>query len=325
MTLSGPQQGKVYKALLDAFKESELRRLLRFELDRELAEIAGGEDYRDVVDSVVSCSCTEGWHLQLIQVACAERPNCPNLRAIAQEFLQQPRPIAAQATKHAQFPDVCDFDLRLPVRQAIAHLDDKSGLIGLAIPAVEAKLLIKLCERLKKQLGRRETLIRDPLKLDYRTSVERVCVRVQRYRNNLNNGRDVICPIDISDASGGNIEELWDKLFEHFQEIHTNNRLVMLFHGSTEATLPTNIRQIQSPSFDGMDVRDWVLEIAEKLNWQEDTWRAWRQCMIDYSCKDGEEDALDAYWVYEHLDFSMKILQRQTSEQEFLQELLLGP
>ena len=325
MKLSGPQQGKVFEALLANFKKPELRRLLRFELDRELAEIAGGEDYRDVVDSLISCSCAEGWHLNLIRVACAKRPECPQLRAIAQEFLNQPRPIQAQTQKHTQFPDVCDFDLRVPVRQAIAHLDEKSGLIGIAIPAVEAKLRIKLCERLKKQLGRRETLIRDPLKLDYRTSVERVCTRVQRYKNNLNHGRDVICPIEISDASTESIEELWEQLIGHFQDIQTNNRLIILFHGNSGETLPIEVQPIQSPRFQDMDVRDWVLDIAARLNWQEDTWRTWKKCMIEYCQNEGDLEALDSYWAYEHLEFSMKLLQSQISEKAFLQELLLGP
>jgi internalin A len=81
--LSGSQRKQIHKALMDAFPtKSSLDRLLSHELDKNLDEIAGGNDLRDIVFNLIKTAEAEGWVEELIRAAKEDNPGNSLLNAI---------------------------------------------------------------------------------------------------------------------------------------------------------------------------------------------------------------------------------------------------
>src|SRR5438309_12103881 len=80
--LTGPQKRELHTALLDAFPdESDLRHMVRWELDENLRTIATGSSLKDVVFDLIEWADKEGKQAQLIAGAQNSNANNPILRA----------------------------------------------------------------------------------------------------------------------------------------------------------------------------------------------------------------------------------------------------
>ena len=79
--LTGKQVGALERALLSAFDEYGLRRMVRTELEKMLEEIAGGNTYGNKVFSLITWAESTGKLSALIQGALNANPDSPDLRA----------------------------------------------------------------------------------------------------------------------------------------------------------------------------------------------------------------------------------------------------
>jgi Effector-associated domain 1 len=87
MNLSGQQHRKLQNALINAFPDAaSLRQMLRFELDKNLDEIAREGSLREVVFELIKAACSQGWVEELIRAACNSNPNNSYLREMAKEI-----------------------------------------------------------------------------------------------------------------------------------------------------------------------------------------------------------------------------------------------
>ncbi len=86
--LSGQQRKKLLEALNDAFRDkASLERMLAFELDKNLGEIAGGINLQEIVFNLIQIADAQGWIEDLVRAACKSNPGNLKLKAIAQELL----------------------------------------------------------------------------------------------------------------------------------------------------------------------------------------------------------------------------------------------
>lgn len=83
MSLSGAQLDQLHQALLTAFTEPELRRLVRFELNEDLDQIAGGSDLSDRAYNLATWTDREGRVPDLIAGALRRKPRNADLTALA--------------------------------------------------------------------------------------------------------------------------------------------------------------------------------------------------------------------------------------------------
>ena len=93
MNISGPQSKKLTNALMDAFPDkASLEQMLSYELDKNLDSIAGGSNLQVIVFNLIKVSKAENWIEDLITAACNSNSGNSNLRAIAEELLQNSQP-----------------------------------------------------------------------------------------------------------------------------------------------------------------------------------------------------------------------------------------
>ena len=84
----GQQQLKqLDEALRDAYNKASFERLLLFELDRELEQIASGGNFKDIVFSVIMTAKREWWLNALVRAAAEDRPDNANVQAVARQWL----------------------------------------------------------------------------------------------------------------------------------------------------------------------------------------------------------------------------------------------
>ncbi len=326
MALTGQQVKQLCDALLSAFDMPRLRRMVRCELDQKLEQIAGGDDANDVVFALVSWAEAEGRDLELIQVACQMKPGNAELQAIAQQFLQPAQQEHSAASPRPRFPEPCEFDLTGLMEDALPHLYGKQGLVGFVIPCMEETFRVRFCERLKKELGRKNIKIRQPLQIDPFVSIDQVVSRIHQYERDLLRDHDVVCPMPISifEPNSTIPDELWGRLSEIFKQTTAKRRLILFMYGRENAVFPRGLRRIRSPEFEAVHVFRWVVRMAEAMDWQEHIWEQWQEHMMECCCSGNSAGPLDVRLAYEHLDVSMSLLQRQLSPEQFIQELKSG-
>lgn len=223
-----------------------------------------------------------------------------------------------------QFPEVSRFDLTQLVERCLEELLSKRGLIGLAVPCGEKAFLKNFCDRLKHELGRSNTQIRQPLSLNPQViSVSKAVEAIQQYKKLLQTN-DVICPIRVGvrDASSSIPKDFWLQLQFAFQD-NFKYRLIVVMVGSADCIFPPDAILFHPPQFQEIHAFQWIRDIARSLNW-EDVMDEWRQKMIDRCLGDDlQPGCLDIGLVYEHLDFTLSLLQRNPSlsAEAFLEQL----
>ena len=85
MNLSGEDCKQLQDALTDAFPDdSSLEQMLRFELNKNLNEIASGANLKEIVFNLITTAESQGWVKSLISAAHSSNPGNPKLKAIYQ-------------------------------------------------------------------------------------------------------------------------------------------------------------------------------------------------------------------------------------------------
>lgn len=91
MKLSGEQIKRLHQALLSAFPDAALLRMLVMtELEENLTAIAGGTNLSGIVFDLIEWAMSQGRLSELIQKAYQENPGNPELRHCAEQFLGLP-------------------------------------------------------------------------------------------------------------------------------------------------------------------------------------------------------------------------------------------
>lgn len=86
MVLTGSQQQQLSEALRDAFTPQRLTEMLRFRLERNLADISLGSDYQEIAFALIRTAESEGWTQRLIAAARDANPGNSKLVTLAQQF-----------------------------------------------------------------------------------------------------------------------------------------------------------------------------------------------------------------------------------------------
>jgi hypothetical protein len=81
MPLTGPQYQQMQDALLHAFDEPSLKRMVRFGLGEDLTAIAGGANFSDTVFELIGWAERSGRTAELVDAAAAAVPHNPELQA----------------------------------------------------------------------------------------------------------------------------------------------------------------------------------------------------------------------------------------------------
>jgi len=233
------------------------------------------------------------------------------------------QPGTRKATFH-RFPEVSRFDLTHLIDKCLGELLGKKGLIGLAVPCGEKAFLKNFCDRLKHELGRSNIQIRQPLALNPQViSVSKAVEAIKQYKKLLQTG-DVICPIRVGvcDSSSSIPLDFWQKLQDAFQ-CDFNYRLIVVMVGSADCVFPPSAVLLYSPQFDQVHAFQWIRDITQVLDWMHLS-EEWMQKMVDRClCGDVPGGYLDVGLVYEHLEYTLSLLQNNPSlsAEAFLDQL----
>jgi len=323
---TGPDRKEVCLAIQSAFNRAALEQVVSFELNQDLESIVSGCNDSEVTFKLVCWSEAQGCVVQLLQAVCLDKPDNPRIRAIAEKFLQRSGREQGVAQPRPRFPEPCEFDLAGVMEDALTHLYGQRGLVGFVVPCVEEAFQVRFCERLKRELGRKNIKIRQPLQLNPYVSIDQIVKRVQQYERDLLRDYDVVCPMPISifEPDSTIPDELWRKLSDSFRQTPAKRRLILFLYGHENAVFPEGLHRIRSPEFRAVHVFRWVVRMAKAMDWQEYIWEQWQEHMMEGCCSDDASDALDIRLAYEHLDMSISLLQRQLPPEQFIQELRSG-
>ncbi|MBW4520910.1 MAG: hypothetical protein KME16_14550 [Scytolyngbya sp. HA4215-MV1] len=222
-----------------------------------------------------------------------------------------------------QFPEVSKFDLTHMVDKCLGELLGKKGLIGLAVPCGEKAFLKNFCERLKHELGRNNIQIRQTLSLNPQViSVSKAVEAIKQYKKLLQTG-DVICPIrvGVGDASSAIPKDFWQQIQTAFQD-EFKYRLIVVMVGNADCIFPPDVVCLHPPQFEKVHAFQWIRDITQVLNWMHLS-DEWMQKMIERCLCDVQTGCLDVGLVYEHLDYTLSILQSNPSlsAEAFLEQL----
>ncbi len=95
MRLSGDQRRELQEALINAFPDKvSLEQMLALELDKNLDEIAGGTNLREVVFRLIRVAEANNWVEDLIDASRKSNPGNSRLEAIARELFSGSTPIS---------------------------------------------------------------------------------------------------------------------------------------------------------------------------------------------------------------------------------------
>ncbi|MBW4628666.1 MAG: hypothetical protein KME49_24910 [Brasilonema octagenarum HA4186-MV1] len=319
MQLDGEKLKQLQDALLSAFPDQgELEQLVRFKLNESLNTIAvaNGANYSYVIFKLITWAESEGKLRELISAGCSEKPGNSQLMLFCEQLRQQ----QATTKQSYRLMNPCTFDLGELIRSCLNILEDKQGLVGLAVPYNQDPFLIYFCERLKERIGKSHTDNKQPLTLDnYRTSVDTAVTTMKRYKKLLQKG-DVICPIRVAVSDPNSSHEFWKKISAEFQDPQNSfeHRFIIIMVSSEYKFFPQGVTQLTPPQFTKADAHEWILEVTDNLGWREEDRNKWKRYMID-ECL--ESECLNIRSVYEHLDHAIKLLQQNHTAEAFLQEL----
>jgi hypothetical protein len=214
-------------------------------------------------------------------------------------------------------PRISSFDLDQLVRECLAVLLEQRGLIGFAIPCDDDGFLKNFCERLKDELDRSNTQIRDCLGLKpQHTSVERAIATIKRYEKSLQSG-NVLCPVRVPDDNEAIVSTFWQRLCNEFKG-KFEHRLVLMMAGGPDCAFPDGTIKLSPPRFAEVDVFQWVGKVTDSLKWSSDVRHKWTNRVMKVCCYG---NTLNMRYVYDHLDDALKILQKKPTVEHFFKAL----
>ena len=128
--------------------------------------------------------------------------------------------------------------------------------------------------------------------------------------------------MDVCDASSSIPLDFWQKLQDAFQG-DFNYRLIVVMVGSEDCVFPPSAVLLYSPQFEQVHAFQWIRDITQFLDWMH-LREAWMQKMVDRClCGDVPGGCLDVGLVYEHLEYTLSLLQNNPSlsAEAFLDQL----
>jgi hypothetical protein len=120
MKLTGRQIEQMSDAIREAFTVQQLRRMLRFDFDLDLADVSLATNYQEIVFELVDQASREEWAPQLLLAARRRNPGNSLLQALASELGVAPAPGIAAASGAVSSP--------LPAAQLERIITDNSFL-----------------------------------------------------------------------------------------------------------------------------------------------------------------------------------------------------
>lgn len=85
--LSGGQYEELLEALLSAFPDRpKLEQMLRLKLDKNLSEICGDGNLRDVIFDLIKDAEAGGWTRRLLDAAIEKQPENPELKSFSESY-----------------------------------------------------------------------------------------------------------------------------------------------------------------------------------------------------------------------------------------------
>jgi Effector-associated domain 7 len=308
------------RVLIDgAFRDEDLKIICFDHFYQIYNDFTAGQNKSDRIITLVDHAHRQGQISILLGIV-----KCKNPHAY-QEYINQ----IDTLHNRSQFPEISNFDLKNPIDQCLSEIIDRQGLIGLSICCTDNLFIKSFCERLKLALRRRNTQIRQSISLNPQLiSVDRAVKTIQQYQNILNNN-DIICPIRVNVNSSNTtiIKDFWAQINDAFQG-KFNHRLIIIIISDRDCLFPSDITLLNPPQFDRVHVFEWIGDMTLALrNMQSiEEWievgEIWRKIMIK-RCHCELQNSLDVGLVYEHLDFTLSLLQKNPSlsPQDFLQYL----
>mgnify|MGYP001792539130 CR=1 FL=1 len=323
MELDGATREQLHGALVSSFSRSELRQLVDFKLDEDLDVIVGDQkELSDVVLKLIRWCRRHSQVKRLIEAAHKGVPSNNELKLLYEKAFPESLVIPSQTLRNKRFPEAHEFDMSGLMERCLSEIHTKRGLVGLVVPCAEEAFRVRFCERLKKELGRKDILIKQPLQLDPFIDVNDVVSRIARYKVNLNRQKDVICPVPLNIFESSTLpNSFWSLLSENFKDENLRNRLIVVMYGRKNAVFPAGPMRLEPPKFQRVHVFQWIIRISQLAGWPEPEREIWEQKMIMACTFDEQSGVLDTRQVYEHLDWSLRLLQKNISVVDFLREL----
>jgi len=246
------------------------------------------------------------------------------LRILQQINPQFVPPQPAPQTVLRQFPETYRFDLSQLIERCLEELYDKRGLVGVVVPCDTDAFLKNFCDRLKFELDRSNTQIRRTLALKPQTTSVSSAVEVIKQYKKLLQISNVICPIRVGivDPTSSIPKDFWQQLQKEFQETFPY-RLIIVMVGPGDCAFPPEAILLQPPQFKRVHAMQWIRDIAQLLNWMQFL-DEWVQKMVACCPNDEQQaDLLDVGLVYEHLEYTLELLQQEQfpSAEAFLERL----
>ncbi|MFN8470029.1 MAG: effector-associated domain EAD1-containing protein [Caldilineaceae bacterium] len=102
MSLTGPQYQQLQDALLHAFDEPSLKRMVRFGLGEDLAAIAGGASFAETVFELIGWAERSGRTAEFVAAAAAAVPHNPELQAFVTQNPALGQPVSPPAPPAAR-------------------------------------------------------------------------------------------------------------------------------------------------------------------------------------------------------------------------------
>jgi hypothetical protein len=131
MPLTGPQRKLLHDAVLPVFKVSDLKQLVRFELDKDLDEITTDPNKSTVLFELIEWAEQYGRTPELIRAVQKARPRNEAIHSVASKLLPRPQPAETEARPPVPSPALTDGDnarweqYRLSIRSRLEGLLEK--------------------------------------------------------------------------------------------------------------------------------------------------------------------------------------------------------
>lgn len=326
--LTGDQVNQFTSALLDAFpSQAKLAEMVRLKLDKNLHALALGDNLQEIVFRLIGAAEAEGWIAQLIFSAHTSNPGNPVLLEFfhlssgmltkGEHLYETASGGDEQRVLSYQLPSPCNFDLTRLIEDSLEKVEGKHGLIGLAVPCDDDAFLENFGERLKKELGRRNIQMWPRLTLKpIHVSTDEAIAIIKRCKQVLQK-RDILYPIVIHIFDKHISNAFWQTMCHEFTG-NFENRLIVIMGGDSACAFPDDIPLLEPPQFREAHIITWVRDVVGYLGWPDNVREVWKQKMV---AECSYNNMLHMRFVYEHLVYTLQLLQGNLSCERFLDEL----
>lgn len=326
MKLTGQEKEQLQQALIDAFNYQSLKQMLTFKLDKDLDTITTSIGFSNIVFDLITIANQEGWVVKLITSAKEYNSGNQILAGISNTLLTRltftPITIVNElVAKEA-------FDLTNIIRVCRKVLLKSPKIHTFIIDCNKDEFLKVFFNRLKKDspLVEREKLVKKVNTIKFISPASTILQLVTTYKPLLQTHH--LC-LFIKIEEYDNCQEILDfinSINSNFTD-HQERTLLVIICLSTriEINISSDITILPSLSFSTDDMMDWIIKIANELNWERITnkWigESFRQCCLDELAN--TTNILDPSLVYDYIENIISIFKDHSpnSPEEFLSKL----